>query len=223
MSYPSHGYTAVVIDGGHKRESPSHIRLDPSSPRSGLQAHIPTPSHQLRRGNTQCALIATIQKLYTMVRNNVSWELADPEMNEKEQRAIHDRFQARTFSRRGLCKIIGLSCNLHSQNFHSHCSESRKTSADSSNYSSTLDSTDRASSKGSDHSNYDPIWAQQRRVAAKTNPHALNTTILKPTPSILARPSMDKNPVCPTRNSSETSRSIPSPIRTDFQIQSVIF
>lgn len=51
---------------------------------------------QLPRGyaevleNTQLALIATVHKLYSMVRNNQSWELGEPELNDRGQPVIHD-------------------------------------------------------------------------------------------------------------------------------------
>lgn len=40
--------------------------------------------------NTQYALIATVYKLYAMVRNGESWELGEPGMNDKSQPVIHD-------------------------------------------------------------------------------------------------------------------------------------
>ncbi|KAF4975429.1 hypothetical protein FZEAL_7777 [Fusarium zealandicum] len=51
---------------------------------------------QLPRGyaevleNTQFALIATVHKLYSMVRNNQSWELGEPELNDRGQPVIHN-------------------------------------------------------------------------------------------------------------------------------------
>lgn len=40
--------------------------------------------------NAQYALIATVQRLYTMVRNNEAWELGDPDLNDGGQPVIHD-------------------------------------------------------------------------------------------------------------------------------------
>ena len=40
--------------------------------------------------NTQFALIATVHKLYAMVRNNQPWELGEPELNERGQPVIHN-------------------------------------------------------------------------------------------------------------------------------------
>ncbi len=40
--------------------------------------------------NTHFALIATVEKLYSMLRNRESWELSDPEMNDHGKPIIHD-------------------------------------------------------------------------------------------------------------------------------------
>ena len=40
--------------------------------------------------NTQFALIATVHKLYAMVRNNQPWELGEPELNDRGQPVIHN-------------------------------------------------------------------------------------------------------------------------------------
>lgn len=40
--------------------------------------------------NTQYALIATVQKLYAMVRNGESWELGEPELNDRGLPVIHN-------------------------------------------------------------------------------------------------------------------------------------
>ncbi|KAI5464503.1 hypothetical protein BGZ63DRAFT_351677 [Mariannaea sp. PMI_226] len=51
---------------------------------------------QLPRGyaevleNTQLALIATVHKLYSMVRNGQQWELGEPELNDRGQPVIHN-------------------------------------------------------------------------------------------------------------------------------------
>ncbi|KAK3943134.1 hypothetical protein QBC46DRAFT_48419 [Diplogelasinospora grovesii] len=55
-----------------------------------------TEYKQLPRGyaevleNTQFALIATVHKLYSMVRNQQQWALGDPELNDRGQPVIHD-------------------------------------------------------------------------------------------------------------------------------------
>jgi len=40
--------------------------------------------------NTQFALIATVHKLYSMVRNNQQWDLGEPELNDRGQPIIHN-------------------------------------------------------------------------------------------------------------------------------------
>ncbi|KAL2127254.1 hypothetical protein VTI74DRAFT_11014 [Chaetomium olivicolor] len=40
--------------------------------------------------NSQFALIATVQKLYSMVRNGEPWELGEPELNDRGQPVIHN-------------------------------------------------------------------------------------------------------------------------------------
>jgi hypothetical protein len=40
--------------------------------------------------HTQLALIATVQKLYSMVQNHQSWDLGEPEINDRGQPVIHD-------------------------------------------------------------------------------------------------------------------------------------
>ncbi|KAI1432426.1 hypothetical protein GGR50DRAFT_598442 [Xylaria sp. CBS 124048] len=55
-----------------------------------------TEYKQLPRGyaevleNTQFALIATVHKLYAMVRNGQPWELGEPELNDRGQPIIHN-------------------------------------------------------------------------------------------------------------------------------------
>ncbi|KAL1850394.1 hypothetical protein VTK73DRAFT_9692 [Phialemonium thermophilum] len=55
-----------------------------------------TEYKQLPRGyaevleNTQFALIATVHKLYAMVRNSQKWDLGEPELNERGQPVIHN-------------------------------------------------------------------------------------------------------------------------------------
>lgn len=40
--------------------------------------------------NTQFALIATVHKLYSMVRNGQQWDLGEPELNDRGQPVIHN-------------------------------------------------------------------------------------------------------------------------------------
>lgn len=55
-----------------------------------------TEFKQLPRGyaevleNTQFALVATVQKLYSMVRNGQQWDLGEPDLNDRGQPVIHN-------------------------------------------------------------------------------------------------------------------------------------
>ncbi|KXX73509.1 Fluconazole resistance protein 1, partial [Madurella mycetomatis] len=55
-----------------------------------------TEYKQLPRGyaevleNTQFALVATVQKLFSMVRSQQPWEYGEPELNDRGQPVIHD-------------------------------------------------------------------------------------------------------------------------------------
>jgi hypothetical protein len=40
--------------------------------------------------NTQLTLIATIHKLYSMVRNSQSWDLGEPDLNDRGQPVVHN-------------------------------------------------------------------------------------------------------------------------------------
>jgi hypothetical protein len=40
--------------------------------------------------NTQFSLVATVEKLYSMLRNGESWLLDEPRMNNNEMPIIHD-------------------------------------------------------------------------------------------------------------------------------------
>lgn len=101
-------------------------------------------------------------------------------------------------------------------------------------YAPPLEHTERASSSESDHSTLSKdynqtLWAQQqqqqRQAATKTNALAINTNLSsKPTPLSLAeRASFDDDSGYSTRASLDTNRSAPSPIFTDFKIESPLF
>jgi hypothetical protein len=109
--------------------------------------------------------------------------------------------------------------------FHSEESGSRKASEDSTNYSPVLDRADRASSSESDHSEYNQTWAQQQQqqVTSRTTRPAVNTHVVKPTPLSLARSSVDGESPYSARASIDASRSVPSPIYTDYQNESPMF
>lgn len=57
-----------------------------------LDPHVTYTRHRYAEvlENTQFALIATVHKLYSMVRNNQPWELGEPELNDRGQPVIHN-------------------------------------------------------------------------------------------------------------------------------------
>lgn len=109
--------------------------------------------------------------------------------------------------------------------FNSEDTGSRKQSHDST-YSPNLDRTERASSSESDHSTMSKeynqmMWAQ--RIAAGKASATKSTAGLpsNPTPlSIAQRPSFDEKLSYQGRTSIDASPSMPSPIYTDFQMDS---
>lgn len=254
-STSSHEHTSVVLDGRHKRvwKACERCRMkktkcDGESPckrckDDGLVctagSRKKTEFKQLPRGyaevleNTQYALIATVQKLYTMVRNGESWELGDPELNDRGQPVIHDIASKLGCIRpspdlpyafpEGEQDFAELQAQLTAarSEMASEDAGSRKYSEDSS-HSPGLQRTDRASSSESDHSNISQdynkrMWAQQQ--VAKIQPQ------IKPVPlNIAQRPSFDEEiPYQSSRPSLDTNGSLPSPIYTDFQTESPMF
>lgn len=91
---------------------------------------------------------------------------------------------------------------------------SRKLSTDGSSYSPALDRTERASSSESDHSNLSKEYNQMIRNR-NTVSHIPKSHL-----SIAERPSFEQDAVQQARVSLDTTRSMPSPIYTDFQMES---
>ncbi|TDZ34225.1 Fluconazole resistance protein 1 [Colletotrichum spinosum] len=111
-SHHDHPATAMSADGRHKRvwkacercrmkktkcdgEFPcKRCKDDGLVCTAGVRKK--TEYKQLPRGyaevleHTQFALIATVHKLYSMVRNNQQWELGEPELNDRGQPVIHN-------------------------------------------------------------------------------------------------------------------------------------
>jgi len=183
--------------------------------------------------NTQYALIATVQKLYTMVRNGEQWDLGEPELNDRGQPVIHDIASKLGCIRaspdlpyafpEGEQDFAELQAQLQSarSEMASEDNGSRKLSEDSSSYSPGLQRTDRASSSESDHSNlskdYNQMMWAQKQAAAKLAPR-------KPAPlSIAQRPSFEEEPMYQPRPSLDTTNSMPSPIYTEYQTESPMF
>ena len=196
--------------------------------------------------NTQYALIATVQKLYTMIRNNESWDLGEPELNDRGQPVIHDIASKLGCIRpspdlpvafpEGAEDFAELQAQLQAARSEMGAEDtgSRKLSGLSPS-SPSLAHTERASSTESDHSalskDYNQnMWAQQqqqRQTGAKVKPPLPNATSVKSTPLRLQqRTSEDDTSYASTfstRGSFDTNTSVPSPIYTDFQTQSPMF
>jgi len=200
-----------------------------------------TEFKQLPRGyaevleNTQYALIATVQKLYTMIRNNESWDLGEPEMNDRGQPVIHDIASKLGCIRpspdmpyafpEGADDFAELQVQLQARSeTESDDIRSRKHSDDSSYSSPALARMDRASSSESDHSNISKdynqmLWDQQQRQEEmmKANRAAPKVAIPKPTPLNLShRAALADNDSGYSGRTSFESVSLPSPIYTDF-------
>lgn len=175
-----------------------------------------------------------------MIRNNETWELGDPEMNERGQPVIHDIASRLGCIRpspdlpRGFPEGAEDFAELQAQLEASGPdmgSQDRKNSEDSAYSSPALARTDRASSSESDHSNiskeYNQMaWAQQQRQAAASS-HAPsrspnNNVGTKPTPLDLNQQTslVDDETAYSARASLDTSASLPSPIYTDFNNES---
>ncbi|CAG8951664.1 hypothetical protein HYFRA_00005464 [Hymenoscyphus fraxineus] len=256
----SHDHGPVSVDGRHKRvwKACERCRMkktkcDGESPckrckDDGLVctagSRKKTEFKQLPRGyaevleNTQYALIATVQKLYTMVRNNESWELGEPEMNERGQPVIHDIASKlgcirpspdlpHTFPE-GAEDFAELQAQLTAAraDLNSDDTASRKQSDDSL-YSPNLDRTERASSSESDHSTMSKeynqmMWAQRlaaEKAAVTKSNHGL-TSSNSNSLSVSRRSFLDEEHSYQGRTSIDAAKSIPSPIYTDFQMES---
>jgi len=172
-----------------------------------------------------------------MVRNNECWELGEPELNERGQPVIHDIASKLGCIRpspdlpysfpEGAEDFAELQTQLQAARSDLTSEEigSRKPSTDDSSYSPSLDRADRASSTESDHSTmskeYNQMMWSQRKAATKPTLARPTMPASKPTPlSIAQRPSFDEESPYQSRTSIDTSRSVPSPIYTDFQTNS---
>ena len=174
-----------------------------------------------------------------MVRNNEQWELGEPEMNDRGQPVIHDIASKLGCIRpspdlpfafpEGADDFAQLQADLQAARSEMASEDiGRRKHSEDSSYSPGLQRTERASSSESDHSDTskdynNKLWSQQRQAAAKIAPPAINTTIVKPTPPNLAQRASFDDDAYQARTSFDTSRSMPSPIYTDFQTESPMF
>jgi hypothetical protein len=173
-----------------------------------------------------------------MIRNNESWELGEPELNDRGQPVIHDIASKLGCIRpspdlpyafpEGADDFAELQAQLQRARSEMGAEDIGNRKQEGSSMSSpALERTDRASSSESDHSNLSKdynhmLWSQQRQAAAKNLP-PVNTTILKPTPLNIARkPAFDEESYG-GRTSFDTNGSMPSPVYTDFQTESPMF
>lgn len=121
--------------------------------------------------NTQLALIATVHKLYSMVRNSQEWDLGEPELNDRGQPVIHNIAQKLGCIRPNSdidlpvhsvfpedeADMAGLAIQLEQQQRET---ELRKGSRDSDSMSSS-NRNDRASSSELDHSDYEKDYRKE--------------------------------------------------------------
>lgn len=122
--------------------------------------------------NTQYALIATVQKLYTMVRNGESWDLGEPELNDRGLPVIHNIAEKLGCIRpspdmpQTFPEDAEEFAELQAQLFAGKLDNSDSKGSDDS--MSHPDRTERASSSESDHSALSKdytqmLWAQQQQ------------------------------------------------------------
>ncbi|KAG9242335.1 N-terminal fungal transcription regulatory domain-containing protein [Calycina marina] len=244
-----HQHGAVVADGRHKRvwkacercrmkktkcdgESPcKRCKYDGLVCTAGRRKK--TEFKQLPRGyaevleNTQYALIATVHKLYSMVRNNESWELGEPEINCKGQPVIHD-----IALKLGCTRVSSdlpqsfpegsedyAELQVQMQVAHPEMGLEDTKMGSSSHSSPSRARTERASSSESDHCNNslchdDPTWPKQQQAAKKTPPSPIQTSLQGRPRDIVPINSAPRS--LSARNSCDISSSMPSPLYTDF-------
>jgi hypothetical protein len=185
--------------------------------------------------NTQYALIATVQKLYTMVRNNESWELGEPELNDRGQPVIHDIASKLGCIRpspdlpfafpEGESDFADLQAQLQKARSEMGSEDMGSRNHSVSTGSPQLDRQDRASSTESDHSNYDQLFTSPRRStsAAKPTVSPVNTAFVSSAPPMSRTSSSFDDDSYNSRVSFDTNSSVPSPVYTDFQTESPVF
>lgn len=145
--------------------------------------------------NTQFALIATVHKLYSMVRNSQQWDLGEPELNDRGQPVIHNIAQKLGCIRPN----SDIDLPVHSvfpedergmQELAFQLEEQQRLEAEATKEMKDMDSasyqrsdrTDRASSSELEHSDFEPDFraAQFNREDANANGYASNTMTLSP-------------------------------------------
>ena len=192
--------------------------------------------------NTQYALIATVQKLYTMIRNGESWELGEPEMNDRGQPVIHDIASRLGCIRpspdlpysfpEGESDFAELQAQLEAARSEMGREDVGSRKATSSIGSPVVDREERASSVESDHSQYNQLFQSPQKQQAPLQHISIPRSSLSPVktakptsiPTNMARkPASFDSQSYRSRTSFDTASSLPSPVYTDFQTESPLF
>lgn len=183
-----------------------------------------------------------------MIRNNESWDLGEPELNDRGQPAIHDIASRLGCIRpspdlpvafpEGTEDFAELQNRLQASRSELGAEDTGSRKRGSSPSSPSLAHTERASSTKSDHSQLSKdysqtLWAQkqqkqqrQRQTGGKIKPPAPNQSSMKATPLRQQRNSEDDSSYASAysvRASFDTNASFRSPVCTDFQTQSLMF
>jgi hypothetical protein len=86
-------YARLVFERRWSTSSFRRGKLQPSILKlleQALTSHLLASSYAEVLENTQFALIATVHKLYSMVRTGQQWDLGEPELNDRGQPVIHN-------------------------------------------------------------------------------------------------------------------------------------
>lgn len=179
-----------------------------------------------------------------MVRNNESWELGEPEMNDRGQPVIHDIASKLGCIRpspdlpvafpEGAEDFAELQAQLEAARAELGAEDTGNRKIGSSPSSPSLAHSQRASSTESDHSELSKdynqnLWAQQqqqRHSGGKVKPPLPTPSSVKANAMRLQRSTEDDGSYpgnYSARASLDTNGSVPSPIYTDYQTQSPMF
>lgn len=175
---------------------------------------------QLPRGyaevleNTQLTLIATVHKLYSMVRNSQTWDLGEPDLNDRGQPVIHNIAQKLGCIRPNSdidlpvhsvfpedeAGMTELARQLEDQQAHDHDG----TSQPKDNESSSYPRTERASSSELDHSDVDVDFDYRKMAFGNNNAMTLSPSSFASSADLDfgASTDMDQNAMFSTQSSS---------------------
>ena len=206
-----------------------------------IQCTNATTSYAEVLENTQYALIATVQKLYTMIRNGDMWELGEPDINDRGQPVIHD-----IASKLGCIRpspdlpysfpesesdFAELQAQLEAARLEMGREDGRSRKATSSVGSPTIDRDERGSSVDSEQSQYSQLFSSSQPTSTKpvrpttlqrSNLSPLKTSIPTSVPTSVPA-SFDEQSFTNPRTSFDTTSSVPSPSYTNYQTDSPLF